>query len=61
MELSTLGCWSVHIGERSARLEGNHDIKSLSSLHIFLKRDHTTCMQVHTGRMPFFIAENDLC
>jgi hypothetical protein len=32
VELQTLGCWDVYIGERSTRLEGNHDIKNKVSL-----------------------------
>jgi hypothetical protein len=60
-KLSTLGYWGVYIGEGSTRLEENRDIKSLPSLHIFLKRDHTAYMQVHTNQMPFFVAANDFC
>jgi hypothetical protein len=61
VELQILGCWGVYIGERSAILEENRGIKSLSSLHIFPERDHTGRMQVHTGFMLFFVAANDLC
>jgi hypothetical protein len=43
-----------YIGEGSARLEGNRDIKSLHSLQIFPKRDHT-------GRMLFVVVANDFC
>jgi hypothetical protein len=60
-ELPTLGCWSKYIREGSARLEGNHTIKSLSSLHCFLKKDHMARIQVHTGRTPFFSMANDFC
>jgi hypothetical protein len=44
----------VYIGEGSARMLRDRCIKSLSSLHWFLKMDHT-------ARMPFFVAANDSC
>jgi hypothetical protein len=53
-ELSNPRLLGEYIGEGSARLEGNHYIKSLSSLHIFPKRGHT-------GHMPFVVAANDFC
>jgi hypothetical protein len=55
VELPTLGCWGEYIGEGSTRLEENHGIKSLPSLHCFSKKDHMARMQVHTGRMSFFM------
>jgi hypothetical protein len=42
------------IGDGSAKLEGNRDIKSLSFLHIFPDRGHT-------GRMLFVDVANDFC
>jgi hypothetical protein len=35
VELLTLDCWGEYIGEGFARLEGNRDIKSLSSLYYY--------------------------
>jgi hypothetical protein len=43
-----LGLCLVYIGEGSARLKGNHSIKSLPSLHIFLERDHMARMHLQT-------------
>jgi hypothetical protein len=43
-----------YIREGFASLEGNHDIKSLSSLQVFLERGQTT-------RMPFVVVVNDFC
>jgi hypothetical protein len=57
VELITLGYWDEYIGEGSVRLEENRGIISLPSLHNFLKKYHTICMLVHTGRMPFFLQQ----
>jgi hypothetical protein len=51
---SNLRQLSEYIREGSVKIERNHVIKPLSSLHYFSEKVYTTRMDVYTGHMPIF-------